>query len=438
MQSLGRAAAVILPLLFSSLCNAEETPVVQADQRAARPPRSDDGWRPASGSHQRLPAARKLPEISNQQSAISNSPDAVRAQSPDDEYSRSGPAWNYPSRHRPTSVAVPALAGEPNFSPRDGSERVAGLPQQRLAAARASRSGPESGAATASYQEEYPYGGPTFHSSPFDRGAPSCPVDSATGSPCRTSPFEDACGMGPAGYSNYSWDNIYFFSIGEAFRLDHENTRAAIRSGLNWGLPLVDDDVGLGFQIGFSGSLAEEGNQFFVTSGVFYRGDMRLDSAWNVGAVFDWVQDDEFEADVGQIRGKTSITLDRKNEIGVWGAASIMDEADQNGETVEPVDQVNFFYRYLFDSEWDLTGWVGWRSDPDSVAFGINTYRPINDYWAGIFGAYYAPDGDTWNIYSGIVRHWGQRATQDYLGQDRHQPYLPVADNTSMTLFTHR
>lgn len=244
--------------------------------------------------------------------------------------------------------------------------------------------------------------------------------------------------MSPAGYSNYSWDNIYFFSIAEAFRLMDENTRAAVRSGLNWGLPIFDDDVGLGFQIGFSGSLAEEGPQWFVTSGVFYRGDMRRDSAWNVGAVFDWMQDDEFEADVSQIRGKTSITLDRKNEIGVWGAASLMDDEDQNGETVESVDQVNLFYRYLFDSDWDVTWWVGWRSDPSSVAVGISTYRPINDYWAGIFGGYYAPDGDTWNVYSGLVRHWGQRATQDYIGQDRHQPYLPVADNTSMTQFTNR
>jgi hypothetical protein len=433
MQIPGAAVTIILPLLFNSLCSADEPPTAGAGSTTSKSSRTDDGWRPAGT---KANGGGLVPEGANADFAESFT---ARAQSPDDGYVPSGPAWNYPSRHRPTSVPVPAVAGEPDFSKqRAGSDRVAGLPQQRLAASRASRSVPQGGAATASYQEEYPYGRSTFHPSPFDRGAPSCPVDSGSGAPCRTSPFEDACGMGPAGYSNYSWDNIYFFTIGEAFRLDHENTRAALRSGLNWGLPLVDDDVGLGFQIGFSGSLAEEGNQFFVTSGVFYRGDMRLDSAWNVGAVFDWMQDDEFEADVSQIRGKTSFTIDRKNEIGVWGAASLSDEADQNGETVESVDQINLFYRYLFDSDWDVTWWAGWRSDPESVAFGISTYRPINDYWAGIFGAYYAPDGDTWNIYSGIVRHWGQRAAQDYLGQDRHQPYLPVADNTSMTLFTHR
>jgi hypothetical protein len=336
-------------------------------------------------------------------------------------------------------VPVPALANEPDFSKhRAGSDRVAGLPRERVAAARSSRSGTQADAVTASYQDDYRSSRGTFHSSPFDRGVPSCPVDSRSCDPCRTSPFEDACGTAGAGYSNYSWDNIYFFAIGDAFRLTDENTRAAARFGLNWGLPLIDDDSGLGFQVGFSGSLAEEGDQWFVTSGVFYRGDMQFDSAWNVGAVFDWMQDDEFKADIGQVRGKTSITLDRKNEIGVSGAASLIDDEDQNGETVESVDQVNLFYRYLFDSDWDVTWSVGWRSDPGSVAVGINTYRPINDYWAGIFGGYYAPDGDTWNVYSGLVRHWGQRATQDYLGQDRHQPYLPVADNTSMTQFINR
>jgi hypothetical protein len=428
MQSQRAAAAVAVFLLSTLISNADEPRTVT------------DGWRPV----RKADSGGRRTERENQQAAVEDSdrvrPDfVVAAQSPDDDLpTPSRPAWNYPSRQRPASVAVPSLAGEPDFSnQRSTTGRAGALPQQRLAAARSSRSVGQADAAPASYQEEYPSGRSTFNPSPFDRGAPSCPVDSARG-PCSTSPFEDACGLGTGGYSNYSWDNIYFFTIGEAFRLNDENTRAAVRTGLNWGLPIFDDDVGLGFQVGGSGSLAEEGRQWFVTSGVFYRGDMRFDSAWNVGAVFDWMHDDEFETETSQVRGKTSITLDRKNEIGVWGAASIIDDEDQNGETVEPVDQVNLFYRYLFDSDWDVTGWVGWRSDPSSVAVGIDTYRPINDYWAGVFGGYYAPDGDTWNVYSGIVRHWGQRATQDYLGQDRHQPYLPVADNTSMTQFTRR
>lgn len=446
------AAAVVVLFLFVANCRADEPLRVETYSAALKSRRTDDGWRsvnkdeaaggarPAESGPATVAASDELTAdlraTDTRGSARITSDLVVAAQSPEDDApGLTGPVWSYPSRQRPTSVPVPALEGEPDFSKRRASDRVAVLPQRRLSAASSSRTAPQADTAPASYEQNYSSGRSTFHSSPFDRGAPSCPVDSASCSPCRTSPFEDACGMGLAGYSNYSWDNIYFFTIAESFRLTDENTRAAVRSGLNWGLPIIDDDSGLGFQIGFSGSWAEEGPQWFVTSGVFYRGDMRLDSAWNVGAVFDWIQDDEFEANVAQVRGKTSITLDRKNEIGVWGAASLIDDEDNNGDTIESVNQVNLFYRYLFETDWDVTWWVGWRSDPSSVAVGISTYRPINDYWAGIFGAYYAPHGDTWNVYTGLVRHWGQRATQDYLGQDRQQPYLPVADNTSMTLF---
>ena len=95
--------------------------------------------------------------------------------------------------------------------------------------------------------------------------------------------------------------------------------------------------------------------------------------------------------------------------------------------------QLNLFYRYLFDSSWEISLWVGWRSPRDSTAIGATWYAPINDYWAGFTGGYYAFEGDTWNMYTGLMRHWGNRARKDYLGQDRHMPYLPVADNTSMT-----
>jgi hypothetical protein len=131
----------------------------------------------------------------------------------------------------------------------------------------------------------------------------------------------------------------------------------------------------------------------------------------------------------------TSFTLGRRNEIGVWAALSVIDDDDKNGHKAEAVNQANLFYRYLFDSGSDVSVSVGWRTEPESPAVGATWYLPINDYWAGLFGGYYAFDGDTWNVYSGVVRHWGNRARQDYIGQDRHLPYLPVADNSTMTLF---
>jgi hypothetical protein len=233
----------------------------------------------------------------------------------------------------------------------------------------------------------------------------------------------------------YTWDNLYFFAAYEAFRLDYESIRAALRAGVNWGLPVIDDASGLGFQAGFSGSLAEEGSQWFATTGFFYRGDMQSESGGNVGAVFDWMHDGEIEASLGQVRGKASITLDRKKELGVWAALSVVDDKDKFGENTESVDQFNIFYRYLFDSSWDLTVWFGWRSPRDSTAIGGSLYAPLNDYWGAFTGGFYAFEGDTFNVYSGVMRYLGNRARQNYLGQDRHMPFLPVADNTSMTLF---
>jgi len=231
---------------------------------------------------------------------------------------------------------------------------------------------------------------------------------------------------------------VYFFGLADVFRISDQHTRLALRAGVNWGLPFFDDEFGLGLQLGGAGSIAEEGPQQFLSGGVFYRGDMSYDAAWNAGVVLDWMQDNEFDSDVAQVRLKTSVTINRRNEIGIWGAAGVLDDEEKNGETAETVDQANLFYRHLFASGWDLTGSVGWRSDPGSIALGGTGTVPINDFWAWSFGGYYAPSGDSWNAFAGLVRHWGPRARQDFIGQDRHQPYLPVADNLSMTLFVDR
>jgi hypothetical protein len=49
-------------------------------------------------------------------------------------------------------------------------------------------------------------------------------------------------------------------------------------------------------------------------------------------------------------------------------------------------------------------------------------------------GGHWGFAADTWHVYLGAVRFLGGRANQRYIGQFRQQPYLPVADNTSMTV----
>src|SRR5262245_30911744 len=65
---------------------------------------------------------------------------------------------------------------------------------------------------------------------------------------CRSNPVDDACDAVKRANTDRSCDNVYFFFLGEAFRLRDQGTRAAGRVGLNWGLPIFNDGNGLCFQ----------------------------------------------------------------------------------------------------------------------------------------------------------------------------------------------
>jgi hypothetical protein len=261
-----------------------------------------------------------------------------------------------------------------------------------------------------------------------------------------TAPADPLCDpVGPSAFAppllselpTYSLDNASFFMIGEGFRLNAQHrleTRAAGRVGANWGVPVFGDDQGLGVQLGGSASLAGGGEQFFVSTGVFYRDDVRLGSTWNAGAVVDWIDERNDEIDVFQLRPKTSITLDPQNEAGVWAAFGLTKDTTDDADTARTVDQVNLFYRHLCPNHWDLTGWAGLRNQPDSAAVGGDATMPMSDCWALTTGGHWGFAADTWHLYLGAVRYLGGRAAPRYIGQFPHQPYLPVADNTSMTV----
>jgi hypothetical protein len=230
------------------------------------------------------------------------------------------------------------------------------------------------------------------------------------------------------------WDNLYFFGFMEGFGLNAQHRvedRAAGRLGANLGLPLGHD---LGFQIGGSGSWAGGGEQFFITTGLFARGGVYLGDAWNVGGVIDWIDEKNDEIDLFQIRLKTSVTLDPSQEIGLWGAIGLTDDETDDFTTARPVDQVNLFYRYLCAGCWDVTGWVGWRERPDSVALGGELVVPLDNFWSLAIGGHYAPGADTWNAYVGVLLYPGGGAMPRTLEQYRYRPYLPVADNSTMTV----
>lgn len=421
-------------------------PAVAGDGRESAAPADSGGWRPARRSIELLCSQTEYigaesddgpRDLATAAQLAETSFTQVSGQSPDDDFDMPvsmEPNWTYPSRRPVRTVPVPSYQG--------GGDMSRSSRQSDRLALNAYGSGRTSG--RSDYYDAYqpprydsPPPLPTYRGQPALRDGPSCPLDPPPCSPCQENFFDDPCARACDGGYRYTWDNIYFFALADAFRLAGDHTRAGGRFGLNWGLPLIDDESGIGVQFGLAGDVVEEGPQWFATGGVFYRGDMRLNSAWNVGGVFDWMHDDEVGAGIGQVRAKTSITIDRQNEFGVWAALSLIDDDDTEGHKAETVNQANLFYRFLFDSGTDMTISLGWRDQPDSIAIGTAWSVPINDFWAGVFGGYYAFHGDTWNVWTGVVRQFGPRAHEDYIGQHRHQPYLPVADNFSMTLF-HR
>ena len=85
-----------------------------------------------------------------------------------------------------------------------------------------------------------------------------------------------------------------------------------------------------------------------------------------------------------------------------------------------------------------MSGWIGWRSDPNSLAIGGDTTYPINDWLSIAGGGHYAFEDDGFAVYAGLVLYPSGKAHERYIGQNRYMPYLPVANNTSMTLARHR
>ncbi len=255
--------------------------------------------------------------------------------------------------------------------------------------------------------------------------------------------YDGRCAPGTFPIEYVPFANTWAFAYYDGFELPGNDYRNAGRFGVNWASPLVSDYVGIGVQAGGSGSVTEDQEQVFVTAGVFYRGDMQLGSAWNVGAVADFLHDGFYDVQVVQVRGKVSYTVDFRNELGVWGSGGVSDDDVNAALRAETVNQVNIFWRHLWNVGLDSEVWVGWRdgqSDADEsnsqsgAAIGARFVYPITDGWALAIGGHNAFDSDTWNVWAGVQWNPGMRARQRFLGQNRHAPLFSVADNTTMTL----
>ena len=265
-----------------------------------------------------------------------------------------------------------------------------------------------------------------------------------TAVPCSAGPsYDGRCPPGTFPIEYVPGANTWAFAYYDGFELPGNDFRNAGRFGLNWASPLLSDYVGLGVQAGASGSVTEDQEQVFITAGLLYRGDMQYGSAWNVGAVADFLHDGFYDVQVVQVRGKASYTVDFRNELGVWGSAGVSDDDYGPATRAETANQVNLFWRHLWSVGLDSEVWVGWRdgqSDADEsnsesgAAIGARFVYPITVGWALAIGGHSAFESDTWNVWAGVRWNLGGRARQGFLGQNRHAPLLPVADNSTMTL----
>ena len=250
----------------------------------------------------------------------------------------------------------------------------------------------------------------------------------------------------PAEVSSFSVEYPTIFGVFESFHRSHDFQPIVARIGLNCESPVIDDNHVWGTQIGGAAATTDDDWQFFFTMGSFLRTDASDGRSWGIGAVFDLMgESDLYWADgdvhdrylfsLMQLRAKTSFVFWSYHEIGVWGAASLPGDNEFNGGSFDLANQANVFYRHLLPHRLDVTAWGGWRSDPDSAAVGFDAiFAHDDDCSAIIAGGHYDFSGSNWNVYIGLALFPGRYWRQNSLGEYRHMPYMPVADNTIMKL----
>ena len=257
---------------------------------------------------------------------------------------------------------------------------------------------------------------------------------------------EEYFASSPAEVNSFTVEFPTIFGVLESFHRSHDFQPIAARIGLNWGSPVIDDNHGWGAQIGGAAATTDDDWQFFFTMGPFFRTDASDGTSWGIGAVFDLLgESDLYWADgdirdrylftLMQLRAKTSLILWSFHELGVWGAKSLPGDSETNGGPFGLANQANVFYRHFSPNNRDVTAWAGWRSDPDSVAIGLDASFALHDDCSAVVaGGHYDFAGSNWNIYLGLALYPGRYWRQPFLGEFRHMPYLPVADNTIMKL----
>jgi hypothetical protein len=235
-----------------------------------------------------------------------------------------------------------------------------------------------------------------------------------------------------------------------------ENGDFGFHEGANWGLPLWGCS-GVGFQIGGEidhSDLApnatvfgDHRNQFFITSGVFYR--PTRECGWQGGVVFDYLDDQFYNSvTVSQIRGNLSYVVDM-SEFGFEFAAGTHDDTIKAPVTTiaalpstvySPVDLYTLYYGRRLANGGQVKAFAG-LADGLGAIVGADLDIAISNSFSleGDF-AYVIPDkvaagevpGESANIAFSLVWHPGCHARDTF--DSAYRPLFNVADNSSFIL----
>lgn len=285
-------------------------------------------------------------------------------------------------------------------------------------------------------------------------------------------------GWGPGAYwgpSPFRWvRNISLFGGVHAFKGPADfgrNGNFGIHEGIDWGGAL-GDPWGMGMQLGFQAAQSnfqgdqtdwiyanDSRNQIFVTAGLFRR---NLFGGLQGGVAFDYMHDKYYySADLKQVRMELAAVWPGWREIGFWGAvgvgrdivshdhqevvyddqfAIIFHQPEQY--TLEPMSQLNFFYRQYFRRGGEGRVWVGLTNHNDFV-FGGESWIPLGTHWAleGNFNFLVPNEAaaagqaeESWGLNVQVVWYPGYSARAS-----RNNPFRPLFRTADNAVFmTHR
>ncbi len=290
-----------------------------------------------------------------------------------------------------------------------------------------------------------------------------CGLDAKDACGCDVKGGGIACGSG-------LMDNTALFFAGDGWKSntdDDNNNNFGFRAGFNSGLGLGSLPIRAQIGASYGGynfygrensdDINEAGTeqQVFLTGGIYMPSDVCCGRRLSWGVVWDYMHgenygEDAWNVNLHQVRGRIGYALSEANEVGVWGAFSVIDDTviDQDEDEVpfRAMSQASVYWKRNWAYGADTTVYVGGAEEPGQLVLGLRGHAPLSCRVALFGNIHYIvpstspgdsdPNGfddsyadETWNVTFGIVFYPGAKAASHSVSGHCGLPYLPVADN---------